>query len=1055
MANNDRVNDLYFRRIHSPAAQEACRERIHWLCAHVVGDRVLDIGCSQGIAPIILGREGRTVVGIDIEGAVIEAAEAALGNESQLVQDRVTFKVADAFAVEFDTGSFDTVILGELLEHLATPQRLLERVAEWLRPEGQIVVSVPHGYEPFDDHKRTFYLLRLVDLLAPRFGISEIEPVQGKYLCAVGRRRADGEAPQPLTVETLRKWVAGADDGLELVQRAAHEEKLALRAERQKLSDRGAQYREHIENLKQAEASLRGQMRARETELREAHAAELDKWRERSVQAAEREGVLKADCDAAMLRINKLESDLRAGHEEHQTLQREIDGLQHEIDKLRQHEQRQQGEKKKVERSLEAERNARKRVEGRVSRERDRAEMLRAELNLRERGVRYRLGDSFVRAARPSLDTLKLPFRFVTLLFEGIGNVRRRRLAARRRAAAPVHVKAASQASVSVAKAKPAKEVVPAPKSAEVVKPAAPPAAQEPAGLEAISTLAEPYSDTPRALVRRPDLCVAAVTDEFSWRAWQYEAELFTFTPKTWREALEQRKPDLLLVESAWSGLNDSWYFQIRDLGQRGEVIKYYAIPEIIAWCRANDVPTVFYNKEDPPNFDVFVEAAKQFDYVFTSDADCIPDYRKHVGHERVFALPFAAQPRIHNPIMTGTRTGSVCFAGTWYAHRHFARQDAALKVLRPGLDYDLHIFDRMANNDNPNFRWPDEFLPAVRGALPYAQMLAAYKRYKVFLNINSVTTSPTMFARRVFELLACGTPVISAYSEGIKRQLGEDIVCLSENEQTTREHLERLLSDDEYRERLSLRGQRKVFSEHTYTQRLQTILDAIGIKHAPASRPLMTMVAAVEDRDQVVAAWQNFARQEYSNKQLVLCARTAAAVAAADQVTEGDRAVRSVVAAEQTWGRVLREVVDTTPAGYLVACNPVDYYAPHYLVDLANATLYVVEPALGKGTVYKSDNSSAPQIAKRLCEYRVTSKVHPWTLCLKRDTAEQHSVRLSSAQTPFEWWNRQMREQLRIYATDRFNYVSREGDGEAVAAAASTTESATTAMELTAAAAC
>ena len=112
----------------------------------------------------------------------------------------------------------------------------------------------------------------------------------------------------------------------------------------------------------------------------------------------------------------------------------------------------------------------------------------------------------------------------------------------------------------------------------------------------------------------------------------------------------------------------------------------------------------------------------------FTSDANCIPDYRKHVGHDRVYALPFAAQPRVRNPVMTGTRTGSVCFAGTWYAHRHFARHDDAESILRPALDYDLHIFDRMANSENPNYRWPDIYLSAVRGALPYSQMLAAYK---------------------------------------------------------------------------------------------------------------------------------------------------------------------------------------------------------------------------------------------------------------------------------------------------------------------------------------
>src|SRR5690606_2893050 len=98
---------------------------------------------------------------------------------------------------------------------------------------------------------------------------------------------------------------------------------------------------------------------------------------------------------------------------------------------------------------------------------------------------------------------------------------------------------------------------------------------------------------------------------------------------------------------------------------------------------------------------------------------------------------------------------------------RHSHRQDAAAVILRPALDFDLHIFDRMANAADPNYQWPRAFRSALRGNLPYAQMLSAYKRYKVFLNVNSVTNSPTMFARRVFELLACGTPVISSYSDG------------------------------------------------------------------------------------------------------------------------------------------------------------------------------------------------------------------------------------------------------------------------------------------------
>ena len=410
------------------------------------------------------------------------------------------------------------------------------------------------------------------------------------------------------------------------------------------------------------------------------------------------------------------------------------------------------------------------------------------------------------------------------------------------------------------------------------------------------------------------------------------------------------------------------------------------------------------------------------FDYVFTSDANCISDYRKHLGHERIFALPFAAQPRIHNPMMTGTRTGSVCFAGTWHAHRHLGRQESAEQVLRPALDFDLHIFDRMANSENPNYRWPDEYLPALRGSLPYAQMLAAYKRYKVFLNVNSVQNSPTMFARRVFELLACGTPVISSFSEGIAELL-PDVVSMSDDADTTRKLLERLLGDDEYRERLALRGQRKVFSEHTYTHRLQTVLDTIGLKRPQVGCPQLTALAAVETTDQLSAAWENYRRQVYEHKRLVVCARESSAVAGIDNLTANDESVRVVLVDGALWGQVLAEALKSCQEGFALAWNPADYYGEHYLTDYANATLYVTEPAFGKATYYQS-RAGEVKPTKSAGEYRVTSQVHPWTLCLSHATATENAAPLSSAQTPAEWWNRLTRQFPRHYATDRFNYV-------------------------------
>lgn len=651
---------------------------------------------------------------------------------------------------------------------------------------------------------------------------------------------------------------------------------------------------------------------------------------------------------------------------------------------------------------LERERQRRRQAEAQVELLKAQLEYYKAALKQRQSEVRYRLGDALVRAARPSLDTLKLPVRLASLVLEGIRRQRERRAteAGRRKPAAPD---------------------------------AHPPAPH----FDAVPLVREPFATVPPELRRRRDLCIAAVTDEFSWWAWQFEADVYTFMPNTWQAALEERRPDVLLIESTWRGLADSWHYQLRDLGRQPNMVTRYAILDIVAWCQERGIPTVFYNKEDPPNFEFFIDTAKLFDYVFTSDANCIPAYRAQVRHERVGALPFAAQPRLNNPVLTQPRDGSVCFAGTWYQHRHSHRQDAAAVILRPALDFDLHIYDRMANTVDPNYQWPRAFRPALRGNLPYAQMLNAYKRYKVFLNVNSVTNSPTMFARRVFELLACGTPVISSYSDGIRGLLGEDVVLMSTDAATTRQHLERLLGDDEYRDRLALRGQRRVFAAHTYTHRLQTILDALGLARPPRACPCVTMLAAADSAAQVRAAWENFRRQTYAHKRLVLCATQPAAAASVDQITQRADAVHVVATDGPPWGRSLGEALRACAPGFIAALNPRDCYGPEYLTDYVHATLYVTEAALGKAAFYESDGSGAPRSVGAGGEYRVGAAVHPWTLCLDRDRLLAAAGALMDAGTPADWWAAVARQLPSVYAADRFNYVRNTAPTGEVPAAA------------------
>jgi len=97
---------------------------------------VLDVGCSRGATAAALRARGvETVVGIEPD--LGDAAEAGR------VCERVLAQPLEAVREEFP-GAFDSVLFGDVLEHLPDPSAALERVRPWLSPSGVVVASVPN-----------------------------------------------------------------------------------------------------------------------------------------------------------------------------------------------------------------------------------------------------------------------------------------------------------------------------------------------------------------------------------------------------------------------------------------------------------------------------------------------------------------------------------------------------------------------------------------------------------------------------------------------------------------------------------------------------------------------------------------------------------------------------------------------------------------------------------------------------------------------------------------------------------------------------------------------
>ena len=522
---------------------------------------------------------------------------------------------------------------------------------------------------------------------------------------------------------------------------------------------------------------------------------------------------------------------------------------------------------------------------------------------------------------------------------------------------------------------------------------------------------------------------VAAILDSFSEYCLRYEADLVLLGLKDWREKITRSRPAFLLVESAWCGNNGAWRYVItHNLARESNPLR-----DLLRYCREHDISTVFWNKEDPPNFEFFIDAAKEFDIVFTSDADCIPRYREMCGHDRIYPMPFAAQPRLHNPCRkTSWPNHAVCFAGSWMGEKHRERTESLRFLLEPALRFGLHIFDRNLDRTDLGqkasmYRFPDRYQTAIKGSLNYEEMLTAYRCYDVMLNANSVTDSPTMFSRRVFECLACGTPVVSTESTGMREMLG-DHVRVTRSAEETAAHLNALLSDDEARAREGHLAYRHAHEHHTYRHRMDEMLSRVGLKPQEPARPTVSVVIPTCRPRNVTHALENFARQSYQEKELLLVLNNSSFDI--DSIRAQARACPNVhvlqMEGQPTLGACLNRAVREASGAYIAKMDDDDHYGERYISDMMLAAAYSDAEILGKGAYFAYlEGPNKMALREVRADHQYTDMVAGASLTVRREVLERVTFQNRNSGEDTAFLMEAVQAGCRVYSADRFNYVS------------------------------
>ena len=126
-------------------------------------------------------------------------------------------------------------------------------------------------------------------------------------------------------------------------------------------------------------------------------------------------------------------------------------------------------------------------------------------------------------------------------------------------------------------------------------------------------------------------LSIVLISDELTSQSLHRTSSVKVIEQQLRYQLWKKRKPDFILVESAWRGHKDKWRYKIANYPgypERNNV----ELRKLLETADKYNIPAVFWNKEDGAHFNRFIDSASLFKYVLTVDSNCVERYQSILG---------------------------------------------------------------------------------------------------------------------------------------------------------------------------------------------------------------------------------------------------------------------------------------------------------------------------------------------------------------------------------------------------------------------------------------
>lgn len=403
---------------------------------------------------------------------------------------------------------------------------------------------------------------------------------------------------------------------------------------------------------------------------------------------------------------------------------------------------------------------------------------------------------------------------------------------------------------------------------------------------------------------------VGIITDEYMFNFYRdVFSEAVYLSPDNYAQILAKKDLDAIFYVTCWKGMH----------GEEWKGVKFrekpqLALENILKYAESRGIPSVFQSIEDPPNFEYFLPIAEKFDFIFTSDAESVDSYRARLGHDRVFYGEYGANPMVNNPVGSFRfDLPKSFFAGSYperYPERCLDMQTLFNSI--PESQENLLVVDR--NFELEGYDFPEMYQESIIGPFPHDLLQKIHKLFRHSLNFNSVKSSSTMCAMRVYELQAQGKSLISNYARSVFNKFPEVRIVAEQNTlsslaSTRLIHFERQLAQ---------RAMHHVMHDKTSYEVVSKMAELVGL---PTSVSRANGILVIADGNVTLV-------EDIVSKQLLVEASVVSQEAAAESLASGSY-------------------------GYVTRMGDTSEYGPYYLAARVNAFKYADIDFVGQAACF------------------------------------------------------------------------------------------------------